>query len=378
MKRAILGMAMTMAIAFTPADNVNAGHPGSITDIVASSGGTFDRNKDDFDILLNAVLAAELESALADPHADLTVLAPTDRAFIRLARDLGFTGRDEAGAFEAIVGALTVLGDGDPIPVLRNILLYHVSAGSKDAADIQHTPVIETLLEGATILTSKRRLIDNDPDIRDPRLVRGHVSINANNGIINPITRVLIPIDIANTDNASLPTIAGIVATSGGAFDHNPDDFDLLLTALQAADLVGAVDNVDAQVTVLAPNDRAFIRLARDFGYHGHDEAGAFQTIVETLTVLGDGDPIPVLETVLLYHVLPEALPTKSVLESASLDTVQGATISPDLATRRLVDNEPALRDPRVKLASKRSFRASNGFVSTINRVLIPIDTPIH
>ena len=65
------------------------GHKPTITDIVVASGGVFDKNRNDFDILLNAVLAAGLEGALADPKADLTVFAPTDKAFIRLARDLG-------------------------------------------------------------------------------------------------------------------------------------------------------------------------------------------------------------------------------------------------------------------------------------------------
>ena len=39
---------------------------------------------------------AGLVDALADPHAALTVFAPTDAAFVSLARDLGFTGTTEA------------------------------------------------------------------------------------------------------------------------------------------------------------------------------------------------------------------------------------------------------------------------------------------
>ena len=48
----------------------------TITELVAKSGGEFDRNTRDFDILLNAVLAAGLEDALAEPNADLTVFGP--------------------------------------------------------------------------------------------------------------------------------------------------------------------------------------------------------------------------------------------------------------------------------------------------------------
>ncbi len=57
---------------------------GSIADAVAKSGGEFDQNENDFDILLNAVIAANLVDALAASGADLTVFAPTDKAFIAL------------------------------------------------------------------------------------------------------------------------------------------------------------------------------------------------------------------------------------------------------------------------------------------------------
>ncbi|MEL6868286.1 MAG: fasciclin domain-containing protein [Pseudomonadota bacterium] len=352
----------------------HAGHAPTITGIVVQSGGEFDRDRNDFDILLNAVLAADLAGALDDPDADLTVYAPTDAAFIRLAKDLGFSGRDEAQAFEFIVAALTELGGGDPIPVLTNVLLYHVSPGAKTASETSQTPIVQTLLEGATLLPRRRQLIDNDPDIRDARLSGKTDGIRAENGVINPISRVLIPLDIANTNAAELPTIAGLVAASGGSFDHNSKDFDLLLTALQAADLVGAVADIDADLTVLAPNDQAFIRLARDLGYRGRDEGEAFNVIVGALTQLGDGDPIPLLQAVLLYHVLPAGIPVKDVLTAESLQTLAGATITPDVATRTLIDNDPRLRDPRVSLLSKNNFRAANGFVTTISRVLIPVD----
>ncbi len=67
---------------------------GTIVDIVSQSGGTFDTDYFDYDILLNAVITAELVDALADDTADLTVFAPNDLAFVRLARDLGYTGID--------------------------------------------------------------------------------------------------------------------------------------------------------------------------------------------------------------------------------------------------------------------------------------------
>ena len=37
-------------------------------------------------------------------------------------------------------------------------------------------------------------------------------------------------------------------------------------------------------------------------------------------------------------------------------------------------DNEPALRDPFIYVFRNDNIRASNGFIQTIGRVLIPVD----
>lgn len=376
MKRANKIAGMLAAATLLPLSATAQAPALSITDIVVTSGGTFDKNKDDFDILLNAVLAAGLDGVLADPNADFTVFAPTDRAFVRLARDLGMKGGGtEAEAFDTIVAALTALGDGDPIPVLVNILLYHVSAGTQTSAEVLHAPFIESLLDGATVLPVRARLVGNEPDLRNPKLIEDALDIVASNGIIHAINRVLIPLDLDNTDNASLPTITGLAVASGGVFDHNGDDFDILLNAVLAAELADALNNPSDSLTVLAPNDAAFIRTARDLGFHGHDEAGAFGFIVETLTALGDGDPIPLLTSILLYHVVPEALQVKDVILAESLDTLlSGASIHPDAIEQTLVDNDPDISDPYVMVGTKRNIRASNGWLHSINRVLIPVD----
>ena len=172
---------------------------GTITDIVAKSGGEFDNKKRDYDILLNAVVAADLADALADPDAELTVFAPNDGAFYRLARDLGYKGGyDETAVFDFIVAALTDLGGGDPIPVLTDILLYHVVAGDVRPIDLIFSTIfaspIETLL-GETFQPFFFWLIDNEPDLRNPN-VTFPLNIMATNGRIHTINRVLIPVDL--------------------------------------------------------------------------------------------------------------------------------------------------------------------------------------
>lgn len=175
---------------------------------------------------------------------------------------------------------------------------------------------------------------------------------------------------------ARAETIADIVAASGGEFDDNHFDYDILLNAVIAADLVDALADPDADLTVFAPNDIAFILLARDFGYQGWDEAEAWDAIVAVLTDLGNGDPIPVLTEILLYHVAPESISVfKFFLYSffgIPIETLQGGTFQPFFF--RLIDNEPDLRDPR--LFFPLNVRADNGIIHTIVRVLIPVDLP--
>jgi uncharacterized surface protein with fasciclin (FAS1) repeats len=202
MKKLLGGIAALLAV--TMLSSVFAGSAGAtwkpkppsktITEVVAASGGQFTPNPFDYDILLNAVLTANLQDTLATPGLDVTVWAPNDRAFIRTARDLGFTGSTEQGAWEFLVGALTGLGDGDPIPVLTAILTYHVTPGARGVLSVLTTKEFPTL-QGGTIVRHGLTLQDKDPDIKDPNLTLP-LQVRASNGIIHTIDRVLIPINI--------------------------------------------------------------------------------------------------------------------------------------------------------------------------------------
>jgi len=173
--------------------------PGTITDIVAASGDGFDTNGRDYDVLLAAVTAAGLGETLATPGLDVTVWAPKDRAFVRTAQDLGFTGAntDEAGAWAFLVEALTAIGGGDPIPTLTTILKYHVTPDARGPGRVLAARGFPTLAEiGIRHVPGSLALIDKDPDIPNPRLVPKAINIKASNGKIHTINRVLIPVNL--------------------------------------------------------------------------------------------------------------------------------------------------------------------------------------
>ncbi|NOD45926.1 MULTISPECIES: fasciclin domain-containing protein [unclassified Ruegeria] len=176
----------------------------TITGIVLNSGapGTFDENPDDFDILREAAIAAGLVGTLDSPEVDLTVFAPKDSAFINLAQTLGFAGDDEAEALNFIVKALTLLGGGDPLPLLTDILKYHVVDGefTKDAVvALGNGAEINTLLGSSLELnleTSPPSLVDADAAITDPNLVA--FDVDASNGIIHVLDGVLLPVSVSS------------------------------------------------------------------------------------------------------------------------------------------------------------------------------------
>ena len=101
----------------------------------ASGGGAPDSNPYDCDLLVQAVTATGLAPVLDDESKRFTVFAPNDRAFMRLVADLTAT-----------------------------------PPASEQAA-----------LETAA------------PSLQDPRLVLWAINIQATNGVIHTIDRVLVP-----------------------------------------------------------------------------------------------------------------------------------------------------------------------------------------
>lgn len=306
---------------------------------------------------LDDTLGTTLISDLDQPGANLTVFAPTNAAFGQLAADLGFTG--DTGDVSAVAGFLTT---NVPAETLLAVIQYHVAPGLVTAADIAAAGTVTTL--NGTITADLPTLVDAEPDLIDPSLTA--TDLDAGNGLIHVIDRVLLPVDLPGNDAA---TITGIVAASGDGFDTNGADFDILLAAVQTAGLGATLDDADADFTAFAPTDDAFVGLATALGFDGTDEAGAWTYLVDALTLLGGGDPIPLLTEVLTYHVAGESLQLSQVAAAGAVTTLQGGTITVDGTS--LVDADPDVPNPGLVATD---IQAANGVVHVIDGVLLPAD----
>jgi len=150
------------AVALAKPGYSDAAKPGdsTIVDIVLLPDG-------EFDVLQAAVIRAGLVGALNGTN-QLTVFAPPDAAFVTT---LGVA--DEAAAIAAV--------NGLPVDTLKNILLYHVTAGRRNSNSVLAAPAYH-MLNGGTLT-------------RDQLVAAGIAStdISASNGIIHVINHVLMP-----------------------------------------------------------------------------------------------------------------------------------------------------------------------------------------
>lgn len=175
----------------------------SLAEILDVGNAEFDHKHSDFDILAKAaeiVLAAKPESPvalLADADTKLTVFAPTDRAFMKLASALAGKKLDkEKDAFDAVAG----LG----VDTVETVLLYHVIPGEKITAEDAlkaDGAVLKTALEGkyTKVKVSMKpniMLRDYAPEFKNAKVILDMTDINKKKGnkqIAHGVDAVMLP-----------------------------------------------------------------------------------------------------------------------------------------------------------------------------------------
>ncbi|MEM8672868.1 MAG: fasciclin domain-containing protein [Cyanobacteria bacterium P01_G01_bin.67] len=124
-----------------------------------------------FSTLVEAVGAAELAETLADSSATYTVFAPTDDAFNQLPD-----------------GALEYLLKSENKAVLQRVLSYHVLPNQVTSSEISSGSVETLDSELVTEVTDDGVRVNNASVIT--------ADIEASNGIIHAVNRVLLPADL--------------------------------------------------------------------------------------------------------------------------------------------------------------------------------------
>ncbi len=127
-----------------------------------------------FSTLVQAVEAAGLADTLADSSSSYTVLAPTDEAFSQLPK-----------------GTLEYLLKPENKEVLQQVLSYHVIPKAVASSEILGGNV-DTLNGGVATAVTDMGVVINNASVVTP-------DIQASNGVIHGINRVLLPSDLQAT-----------------------------------------------------------------------------------------------------------------------------------------------------------------------------------
>lgn len=277
---------------------------GDIVDIAAGNS--------DFSILVAALQKAELVGALQG-EGPFTVFAPTDAAFVKLLGDLGIEAEDLLNH-----------------PQLGEVLLYHVVSGKVMSTDLSNG------LEAATLNGEAIKVdLTDGVKINSSNVVTA--DIEATNGVIHVIDEVLVPSSFVLSASSVPETVVDIALSS--------EDFSMLVSLLQKADLVGALQG-EGPFTVFAPTNKAFEDLLSALGISASDLMAQ-----------------PDLAKVLLYHVVPGNVLSTDLSDGLEAATLNGESVKFDLSSGVKVNTSGVVAADIV---------AQNGVVHVVDSVLVP------
>lgn len=288
--------------------------------------------------LVAAVLAVPgLVDLLVNPEDTLTVLAPTDDAFAALFDTLGVTSVDEI-----------------PTETLLQVLSYHLIPGDAVTSPELFDGAVFTTAEGDDLTVSIEA--DGTIDFVGIGSTAAVVlpDVVAGNSIVHVIDTVLLPFELP-----SAPAPAPEAEPSIADVAIETPDLSILVEALIAADFVAPLSEPDAELTVFAPINSAFVAVLEVLG-------------LEALSDI----PLPTLETVLAYHVVDGAFDEAAIAELAADGEPLNTLIDVPLALA--VDDGGAISIEAVGSTATvlLTLEVGNSVVYVLDTVLLPIEAP--
>ncbi|WP_163324970.1 fasciclin domain-containing protein [Draconibacterium mangrovi] len=267
---------------------------------------------DNFSSLVSAVVKADLAGALS-ADGPFTVFAPTNNAFAALFAALEISGLDDVSV-EDLTSILTYHVVGD------NVLSTELSAGAVAAISGEE---FEVTIDGDVMLNGTIKVVATD--------------IQGTNGVIHVIDAVLVP------ESQMSNTIADIAVANS--------EFSILVEALMKADLVGAVADSEAELTVFAPTNDAFTALLSDLGATSLDDV-----------------PVETLTSILLYHVIgSKAMSTD--LATGYFPTL--STFSDNNMSMYIQVGEGVTINANTSVTTA-DIEADNGVIHVVDKVILP------
>jgi uncharacterized surface protein with fasciclin (FAS1) repeats len=293
-----------------------------------------------------AVQRADL-TAVLNGSDKFTVLAPTNDAFDAFLQANNFNSLQDV-----------------PVDVLRQVLLYHVLAGTLTTSSLSPGYISTSATKGgADDLKNLSMLVSTDNGI----ILNGTASIdnlNANisatNGLIHSIDAVLSLPTIA--DHASInPELANLVEALTFVDTQLGEDSNLVETFSSAS---------ENGFTVFAPVNDAFADLISSI----NPETDTFDELTQTIEDIEDEEERDELaeelgttvRDVLLTHVIDGEIPFSS-LSTSDLTTLEGSELSHDAINATISDTEGNTNDITVF-----DIEATNGTIHVIDGTLAP------
>lgn len=145
-----------------------------------------------------------------------------------------------------------------------------------------------------------------------------------------------MPTNEANMDAGNIVEVA-----SGN------ESFSTLVQAVEAAGLAETLSDSSSSYTLFAPTNEAFSQLPE----------GALEYLLQP-------ENKEVLQRVLSYHVLPEAVASNEI-SGGEVETLDGGLVT-EVEEEEVIVNNASVVNPDIE--------ASNGVIHSINRVLLPAD----